>query len=157
MNFTLRQISKITNIPIRRVRHVLDQEIIAHHRWYSDEEGWASRRLNLDGAILTATSCHLVNIGFGRGRVREIISAAEKIVPTHLKRNPLNHSWLDVVLFHEDKAALIEIGDDNHIQLVAGTGKSGWHPLESDSSIEADFHPIVTTVVDVLRIREMFA
>ena len=43
------------------------------------------------------------------------------------------------------------------IQLVAGTRKSGWHPLESDSSIEADFYPIVTTVVDVLRIREMFA
>ena len=156
MNFTLRQISEITDIPIRRVRHVLDQEVIAHHRWYSDEEGWTSRRLNLDGAILAAAACHLVNIGFGRGKVRDIISAGEKIVPTHLTRNPLNHSWLDVVLYQNDKAALIEIGDGSHIQLVAGTGKSGWHQLESDSVLEADFYPIVTTVVDVLRIRKMF-
>ena len=157
MNFTLRQISEITGIPIRRVRHILDQEIIAHQRWHADEEGWTSRRLNLDGAILAAAACHLVNIGFGRGRVREIISVAERTMPTHLKRNPLNHSWLDVVLYQEETTALIEIGEGSHIQLVAGTDKSGWHQLESDSGAETGFYPIVTTVVDVLRIRKMFA
>ncbi len=157
MNFTLRQISEITSIPIRRVRHILDQEIIAHRRWYSDDEGWASRRLNLDGAILAAAASHLVSVGFGRSRVREIIASAEAIQPKYLKKNPLNHSWLDVVLFEDRETSVIEIGDGNHLRMTAGTRDSGWYQLTSDSPIlEKDYSPIVTTVIDMFRIRQLF-
>lgn len=156
MAFTLRQISELTSIPIRRIRHVLDQELIAHKRWYTDPEGWASRKLNLDGAVLAAVAAQLVNTGIGRGRVRELVEAAEALQPNSMRKS-LNLGWLDEALLENQQLSTFEVGDGTHIRIVIGSRSSGWWLVEDSSpQLDDNFEPFVTTSVKISRIRELF-
>lgn len=157
MTFTLRQISEITGIPVLRIRYVLDHDLIAHKRWYSDEEGWSSRRLSLDGAVLAAVIAQLVEAGISRGRVRELIDAAESLKIAR-KRNSLNLGWLDEALMDSRQQTTLEIGDDTHIQITIGARSSGWQLVEQPApTLIKNFEPFVVVCANISRIRSLFA
>ena len=155
--FNLRQLTQLTNIPIRRLRHVLDSELIPGRGWYvAENEKWTPRIVDEDAAVLLICAAVLLGVGYKAERVGEFVAAAEGVKAKLKGRNPLNVSILDIAST-TDKNALFAVGDHSHVRITAGDHDSGWVDVDTGKVEKRRVNHLATTTVDFSEIKTLLS
>ena len=143
--FDLRDVSNRIGLPIRRLRYVLEQELVPNRTWFVVEDDVGHpRRFDRITAVYIACAAFLLEAGHKRDAIRELMEAISKVQPEG--RNPfgvptLAHAVLSQV------SATVKFGDGRYVRWIVGKKDSGWVDPESPQKKLANCEPKI--VVDI--------
>ena len=149
----LRELSNRIGIPVRKLRYVLDHDLVPNRDWFVAEgEVGQPRRFDSITAFFIACAAFLLNAGHKRDAVREIMRSTAMIYPDG--KNPLRLPLLANVIQGKSQAELLS-GDGTHVRLRVGAKDSLWIACDDPKRRIKDFRPKVTVGVDVGLIRDL--
>ena len=152
--YSVRDLTKLTGIPARRFRYVVDHRLIPDRNWFVGQgEAGNPRYFDLTTAWYVVCAAAMMEAGVRRENVQRFMEISDRVTPVAKKRG-LTLNVIDEALLSWQPARII-VGDDTYIKGVVGTGTdTGWLDLETGLSGVKDFTPYIAVVVDIGRIRD---
>lgn len=152
--YSLAELGNIVNIPVRKLRYVVDHELIPDRNWgiVDDEPGNPRKVDEISGTFIVAAAM-LLESGVKREIVKNALRAADELKPPG--RNQLNLPIL-FDAFGSKKNSSISIGDGMNVRVRVGRTDSGWHEIvEPGNKADNSYEPIVKITVSLAKIRDL--
>lgn len=149
----LRELSRRVHVPVRRLRYVLDHELVPNRHWFvADSEAGTPRKFDAITAVFIACAAFLLDVGYRRESIREFMKAVGQLYPEG--RNPLRLPILaNAMVSNAD--ATIAIGDATHVRCTVGNQNSGWYRIGNKPTADKSYVPKVVIQVDLSQIRDL--
>ena len=151
-NMDLNRLSQRTGITVRKLRYVLDHDLLPFRSWDINEESVGKARTFDDKTgVLIACAAFLLEAGYKRGAVKNLLNTMEKIKPTI--RNPLNASILEIAVSGTGKASL-QLGDGQYVRWQLGQSQSAWFEPSSPAKESPEYLPYIIVELNMDQIRD---
>ena len=153
MEMDLRELSRRVDVPVRRLRYVLDHGLVPQRDWFlADNEAGTPRKFDNITAVFIACAAFLLDAGYRRESIRDFMLAVGQLYPQG--RNPLRLPLLaNAITSNTD--ATIAIGDATHVRCTAGKKDSGWYRIGNKPTADTSYIPKVVVQVDLSQIRDL--
>ena len=144
----LQELAERTNIPIRRLRHCVDEDLVPGLKVsVSEKEVGRRRKFHSDVGLLICCAARLVEAGIDRTTVRIFLSGLLKVRFTEENKSAF------ITLYQEQATGIAQLGDklNMRIQLkVAGTGlDTGWVHPGNPARLAEEYRPITSICLDI--------
>ncbi|MCG8585861.1 MAG: hypothetical protein MI757_14230 [Pirellulales bacterium] len=148
----LRDLSERVAIKPRLLRYVVDHELVPDRRWLQIEDAVGQPR-QFDGitAVCIACAAHLLEAGYKRVAVSELMAAIDQILPE--KQNPLNLPAVAHAITSK-KPARVQVGDRKWVRWILDGKEASWVTISPPHRRATKALPMVVIEVDVGRIRD---
>jgi hypothetical protein len=153
-SYDLAEIAETSHLSLRKLRYVLDHDLLPGGKVASRGRG-AARRFTGFEAFGIALATLMLEAGLRRALVRECMSSVCPAVGRDLDRNPLYRA------FTARGAARLDVGDWLYVRMVVEGPVSkleldtGWLPL-AGSGPAGSYTPLVCLGLDVAQVRGRF-
>ncbi len=151
----LGEIATTSGLPLRRLRHVLDHDVLPGGSTRGLGRGTARvfEPFEVFGLVLATV---LLEAGLRRATVRDCLAAlVEGVTAANVTEIPLYRA------FSTSGPSRLEVGDGSQIRLaIPGRSRApvpmpDWTPLGGSPRSSAAFEPLVTIAIDLARVRRM--
>ena len=151
--YNLSALSKQVNIPVRKLRYVMDHDLVPDRTWFvvCDEVGTPRHFDDITACFITCSAMMLI-AGVKRDAVYEFMDAIGEIRP------PLGRQLnlpLVATAFTIQEGAIVTMADSTHIRLQLGKQISSWYCLGKKPVKDPTFEPFVSISIDLGRIRDI--
>ncbi len=151
--FELRELSERLEIPIERIRYIVNQDLVPFRDWLvAEDEPGQPHRYDLVDSLFIACATYLLDAGQKRDSVKEIMKMMGKIMPD--ARNPLHVPLMGWAVTSKEKAT-VQIADGLRIRWRHGSTDTGWVEVGPPRRRDDDFEPRVIVALDFGLIRDM--
>ncbi len=152
----LRHLAKLTGLPFRTIRYVVEHEIVPRSKVAIRGRGSVRPRLFGDETgILIACAASLLEGGIKRALVEKVVQCLQELErPVSRRKTELVFDAIALDVFD----ARIEVGDNRVVRIITGPPcdwESGWLDLESLEKVTETRQPTVIVQLDVGRIRDL--
>ena len=151
--YDLKHVSDRLSLPIRRLRYVLDQDLVPYRDWLVVEDDVGHpRRFDEITAVYIACSALLLESGHKRDAIRDLMKAIGKVQPKG--RNPLNVPILGQAVL-SNRSAVVKVGDGKYVRWIVGKQDSGWvNPGPPPAKLKT-YTPKIIVEVNLGEIRDL--
>lgn len=148
----IKTLSERIAIPVRKIRYVIDHDLVPESTWYVDEfTAGRARVFDESGAVFIACAAYLLNAGYKRDSVRELLSAVGKIMPTG--RNPLGLPIMELFLTSQE-AARVQFADGLYVRWLTAGGTGEWIDPANPKASQSHLVPKVVVDLNFSEIRD---
>ncbi|MDB5345003.1 MAG: hypothetical protein JWP89_3380 [Schlesneria sp.] len=148
----IKSLSERTGIPVRQIRYVLDHELAPHRTWFIDESAVGrARTFDEITGIIIACAVYLLDAGYKRDSIRDLITTVSRPMPKSLK-NPLRLPIIAGAVMGT-RSAKVQFADGRFVRWIIDEKVSDWYV--SHAATQPGFVPKVTIEIDIGKIRDL--
>lgn len=152
-HLTLRQISERLNLPLDRLRYVVNQELMESNEWFvSETEVGQPLRFDFVTAVSIGCAAFLLEGGLKRESVRSIMRMVGEVTPS--VNNPLRLASLTFAVTTSGRT-IAQVADGCRVRWKFGRQDTGWIDPENPSTPDDDFNPKVVVAIDFGYVRDL--
>jgi hypothetical protein len=151
----LQEIHHKTNFPLRKLRYVLDHQILPGTRIETDSQRWGHPRSFTDfEGFSIALAAALLGGGLRRELVAQFFDKMNDLKGTSKDRFGRDLGLLYAAFSDRKKRYLADIADGQYVAITSGESRRKWSDLKSSNSAPVDYKPIVLISIDLGRLRD---
>jgi hypothetical protein len=137
----LQELAQRTEIPIRRLRHCLDEGLVPGLRTESHAEIGRRRRFHEDAGFALCCAATLVTAGIDRSMVRLFLGGIARV---NFRKTA---TPVIVVIFKRQAESFAELADNANLRVkveAPWTFDTGWRPLNPGDPPDGSYQPRTT-------------
>lgn len=147
----LQTLEKRTGLPSRKLRYIVDHDIVPGLDLHQDVHAQGRpRRFADDMGVAIAAAATLLEIGLSRDAIRFVLRGLARIHWDFDRRKRV----IVADLLNKQIPAIIQIGDGTYLRILSGSYDSGWIQPEPLDLCPDDYSPIAFVEFDLGRIRD---
>jgi hypothetical protein len=151
----LQEIHRKTNFPLRKLRYVLDHEILPGTRIKTDSQRWGHPRSFTDfEGFSIALAAALLGGGLRRELVTQFFDKMNNLKGARKDRFGRDLGLLYVAFSDRKKQSRADIADGQYVAIHLGENRREWSDLKSSNSAPADYKPLVIISIDLGHLRD---
>ena len=143
-------LSDQTELSIRKIRYVMDHELVPNRTWFIDESAVGkARTFDEITTIFIACAAYLLDAGYKRESVRELITAISAPMPKN-QRNPLRLPIIATAV-KDTESAKLQFADGRYVRWVVTGNVGDW--FVSRFETQSNLNPKIIIEIDIGQIR----